>query len=75
MKTITTLLLVFFGITQSFAQTALEKQQKETVAVTAEADEECPNARPLRGICEHVITPDLVRGELSYVTRFKKQAV
>lgn len=28
----------------------------------------------LRGICEHVITPDLVDGELSYITRFKNAA-
>lgn len=51
---------------------ALSEITKVAEAVTAEADDECPNARPLRGICEHVITPDLVDNELSYVTRFKK---
>ncbi|MGA9211119.1 hypothetical protein [Kaistella sp.] len=31
-------------------------------------------AKGLRGICEHVITPDFVNDELSYITRFKKAA-
>lgn|SRR5690606_20553081 len=51
---------------------ALSDITKVAEAVTAEADGNCPDPRPLRGICEHVITPDLVDNELSYITRFKK---
>ncbi|MGV4413337.1 MULTISPECIES: hypothetical protein [unclassified Chryseobacterium] len=69
-KAITTILFVLFSFTSSFSQTALEKQQKEC----SERIKNGGNARALRGICEHVITPDLVDGELSYVTRFKKAA-
>lgn len=53
---------------------ALSEITKVAEAVTAEADEECPNARPLRGICDHVITPDFYDNEYSYVTKFKKAA-
>ncbi|MGV4413338.1 MULTISPECIES: hypothetical protein [unclassified Chryseobacterium] len=65
-KTITTLLLVFFSFTNSFSQTTLEKQQKN----------DCPPDKPraLRGICNHVIKPELFDNELSYVTHFKKAA-
>lgn len=51
---------------------ALSDITKVAEAVTAESDGNCPDPRPLRGICEHVITPDLVDNELSYITRFKK---
>ncbi|MGV4413336.1 MULTISPECIES: hypothetical protein [unclassified Chryseobacterium] len=69
-KAITTILFVLFSFTSSFSQTALEKQQKEC----SERIKNGGNARALRGICQHVITPHLVDGELSYVTRFKKAA-
>lgn len=53
---------------------ALSEITKVAEAVTAEADEDCPNARPLRGICSHVISPELYDKEYSYVTKFKKAA-
>lgn len=51
---------------------ALSEITKVAEAVTAEADENCPNARPLRGICNHVIKPELLENELSYITKFKQ---
>ena len=67
-KTITALLSVLFGLTFSAAQ----RHPKEDACF--EKLKTAGSAKALRGICEHVITPDLVDDELSYITRFKKAA-
>ncbi|WP_333887016.1 hypothetical protein [Sphingobacterium siyangense] len=61
MKTITTLLFILFSLTISRAQ-----QQDGCLGNGKE--------RALRGICDHIITPDFFDGEYSYVTKFKKAA-
>ncbi|MGV4413339.1 MULTISPECIES: hypothetical protein [unclassified Chryseobacterium] len=61
-KTITTLLLVLFIFTISWAQ------QKNDCHLGNGKE------RALRGICSHVISPELYDGEYSYVTKFKKAA-
>ena len=46
----------------------------EKVAGAVTADDECPNARPLRGICNHVIEPDNYDGESSHTVKLKQAA-
>lgn len=46
----------------------------EKVAGAVTADDECPNARPLRGICNHVITPEDDEGERSQIKKLKQAA-
>ena len=72
-----TLLLILFSFTISLAQqkeNTLSDITKVAEAMTAEEEDECPNARPLRGICSHVISPELYDNEYSYVTKIKKAA-
>lgn len=68
MEKLTTILLLLLSFTLSYAQqTPAEKDCFERLKTSG-------NARALRGMCDHVITPDFLDGQYSYVTKFKQAA-